>query len=204
MFVLSRIFGAFFFSLKGALLFPVFAQKSGLDFNKKGIKLKETGGKTHLVKYYADNRKLFKIPVFILLDADGKDIIDELNDILEKKDEVYLIQKGEIEDILPHSLIVRAVNNNYSMEATITEDDLRNVFHVLPTDSLIEARQKINEVISNDDFLYQYFHKDPLVWELKEFTPGYWTVSVKDEKILTKKDLLELGYTEDDIAKSNR
>ena len=72
---------------------------------------------------------------------------------------------------------------------------------LLLIDSLIEARQKINEVISNDDFLYQYFHKDPLVWELKEFTPGYWTVSVKDEKILTKKDLLELGYTKEETAK---
>ena len=105
-------------------LFPVFAEKSGFQFSQNGIKLKSAGGKTHLVKYYAEVRKLFKIPIFILLDADGKDITDELNDILEPKDRVYLISKGEIEDILPHSLIIKAINNYYLMEATICENDL--------------------------------------------------------------------------------
>lgn len=105
-------------------LFPTFSKINAMDFAKYGIKLKSAGGKTHLLKYYAKVRKLLKIPVFILLDADGKDIIDELNNILEKKDKVYLIQKGEIEDILPHALIIKALNNFYSIEGSISEDDL--------------------------------------------------------------------------------
>lgn len=105
-------------------ILPVFAQKEDFDFEKNGIKLKSAGGKTHLLKYYAEIRKLLKIPVFILLDADGKDIIKELNGILEKKDSVYLISKGEIEDILPHELILRAINNYYSMQGAITKEDL--------------------------------------------------------------------------------
>ena len=105
-------------------ILPVFAQKEGIDFEQCGIKLKAAGGKTHLLKYYAQIRKLLKIPVFILLDADGNDIIDDLNNILEKKDGVYLISKGEIEDILPHELIIRAINNYFSMQGAITENDL--------------------------------------------------------------------------------
>lgn len=84
---------------------------------------------------------------------------------------------------------------------TITEDDLKNVFNVLPSDSLNEAKKKINEVISKDDFLYKYFHKDPLIWEIKEYTPGYWTVPVKEEKILNKEDLDKMGYTDSEIKK---
>ena len=105
-------------------ILPVFAEKTGFDFHKHGVKLKSAGGKTHLLKYYAEKRKLLKIPVFILLDADGIDIINDLNSILEKKDTVYLISRGEIEDILPHELILRAINNYYSMQGAITEEDL--------------------------------------------------------------------------------
>jgi len=105
-------------------LFPAFSKINAMDFSRYGIKLKSAGGKTHLLKYYAKVRKLLKIPVFILLDADGKDVIDELNNILEDKDKVYLIQKGEIEDILPHALIIKALNNFYSIEGSISEIDL--------------------------------------------------------------------------------
>lgn len=84
---------------------------------------------------------------------------------------------------------------------SITEEDLKNVFHVLPSDSVETAKKKINDIISQDEFLYKYFKKDPLIWELKEFTPGYWTVSVKEEKILTKQDLIDKGYSEEEIKK---
>lgn len=84
---------------------------------------------------------------------------------------------------------------------SITPEDLKDVFHVEPTDSVEIARKKINEVVSKDKFLYEYFHKDPLIWELKEFTPGYWTTPVKEEKILSKQDLINMGYSEAEISK---
>jgi len=105
-------------------ILPVFAKTIGMNFEQEGIKLKSAGGKTHLLKYYADIRKLLKIPVFILLDADGVDIIDELQNILETKDNVYLIEQGEIEDILPHQLIVKSINNYYSNLTSISLSDL--------------------------------------------------------------------------------
>ena len=83
----------------------------------------------------------------------------------------------------------------------ITEDTLENVYHVLPTDSVEEARKKIMEVVSTDDFLYKYFNKDPRTWEIKEFVPGYWTTPAKEERVLSREDLVELGYTDEQIGK---
>ena len=105
-------------------ILPIFAKEKGYDFEKCGIKLKAAGGKTQILKYYSQIRKLLKIPVFILLDYDGQDILDDLQNILETKDSVYLISKGEIEDILPHSLIIKSINNYYSMQGAIKEEDL--------------------------------------------------------------------------------
>ena len=85
---------------------------------------------------------------------------------------------------------------------TITEETLENIYHVLPTDSLEEARRKIMEVVSKDEFLYDYFHKDPRMWEIKEFTPGYWTVPTKEERILTRDELEEMGYSDREIKKT--
>ena len=84
---------------------------------------------------------------------------------------------------------------------SITEDTLRDVYHVLPTDSVEEARKKIMDVVSTDDFLYKYFHKDPRVWEIKNFEPGYWTTPAKEEHVLSKEEVEKLGYSEEEMKK---
>ena len=84
---------------------------------------------------------------------------------------------------------------------SITEETLRNVYHVSPNDSLEEARKKIMDVVSKDDFLYKYFNKDPRVWEIRSFEPGYWTTPAKEDKILTKKQLKDLGYSSAELSK---
>ncbi len=83
----------------------------------------------------------------------------------------------------------------------ISEDDLKNVFHVEPTDSVEEARKKIIEVSSKDDFLYKFFHKDPMVWEIKGIDTGYWMVPTKIEKILGPDEIMDYGYDEDHLKK---
>ncbi len=105
-------------------IFPAFAQNEGFNFENYGIKLKAAGGKTQILKYYTDIRNLLKIPIFILLDADGTDILEDLNKILKSKDMVYLISKGEIEDILPHELILKTINNYYYLQGSINISDL--------------------------------------------------------------------------------
>ena len=84
---------------------------------------------------------------------------------------------------------------------TITEETLRDVYKVLPTDSLEEARKKIIDVVSTDEFLYEYFHKDPRTWELKCFEPGYWTTPAKEEKVIPRDELFKLGYSDKEIFK---
>ena len=84
---------------------------------------------------------------------------------------------------------------------SIDEDSLRNVFHVDPSDSLDVARRKIMDVVSQDDYLYKHFHKDPRFWEIKSFTPGFWTSIVKEEKILTKDEIRKKGFFEDELKK---
>ena len=64
-----------------------------------------------------------------------------------------------------------------------------------------EARKKIMEVVSKDEFLYEYFHKDPRSWEIKSFDPGYWTTPAKQDRVLSKDELKALGYTEEQISK---
>ncbi len=83
----------------------------------------------------------------------------------------------------------------------ITEDDLENKFNVLPSDSLETARKKIMDVVSTDEFLYDYFHKDPRIWEIKKFVPGFWTVPTKEEKILSRDEIKAKGYLEEDLNK---
>ena len=83
----------------------------------------------------------------------------------------------------------------------ITEESLRDVYHVDPSDSLEVARKKIMDVVSKDEFLYEYFHKDPMVWEIKSFEPGYWTTPAKEEKILTKDEIKKLGFSSEEMSK---
>jgi len=84
---------------------------------------------------------------------------------------------------------------------SITEDDLRNVYHVLPSDTEEEARKKIMDIVSKDEFLYKYFNKDPRIWEITSFIPGYWTTPAKEDRILTKDELLAKGFSDQEVGK---
>ncbi len=105
-------------------LLPVFAKYANMDFRRRGIKLKAIGGKNPILRFYTENKDLFKIPVFILLDADGVDIEKNLRSILKSKDTLYLIKSGEIEDTLPKFLILKALNNYYQNYGVVEEKDL--------------------------------------------------------------------------------
>ena len=105
-------------------ILPVFAEFAKKSFRYHGIKLKAIGGKNPILRFYTENKDLFKIPVFILLDADGIDIEKNLRSILKPKDTLYLIKSGEIEDTLPKALILKALNNYYQNYGNVEENDL--------------------------------------------------------------------------------
>ena len=102
------------------------------------------------------------------------------------------------------------LNMKFSVEVTdgikplksffsISEEALENVYHVLPSDSVDEARKKIIDVITKDDFLYKYFNKDPRIWELDKVETGFWTTPTKVETVLSKDDIKSLGYSDEEI-----
>lgn len=95
------------------ILLPKFAKKCGYDFNVNGVCVLGAGGKSKVSKTYLEYKNKLKIPVIILLDYDAKEIYLQIKKNLKKKDKIILINKGEFEDILPKSLIKRAINSSF-------------------------------------------------------------------------------------------
>lgn len=106
------------------ILLPVFAELCGYDFNKNGVKIIGAGGKNQVVKLYYKMAEELKLPMFVLLDKDAESNESSINTRLRKHDTVHLIDCGEFEDLLPRSLIIRTVNNEFKNFVSITQDDL--------------------------------------------------------------------------------
>ena len=95
------------------ILLPGFAKIYGYDFNRFGVHLISAGGKNQVAKLYCELKEELKIPVFILLDADAKQISEVIASVLRQHDVIYLIKHGEFEDIFPLTLIRRTINNSF-------------------------------------------------------------------------------------------
>lgn len=106
------------------ILLPEFARYCGYDFNKYGIKVIAAGGKNQVVKLYYQMSKELKIPIFILLDKDAQSNEETINTRLRNIDKVYLLNSGEFEDLLPKSLIVKTINNEFRNFLNVSEKDL--------------------------------------------------------------------------------
>lgn len=107
------------------ILLPKFALLCGFDFDKAGIHLISAGGKNQVVKLFYQLSNILKLPIFVLLDNDAEENYEELKPKLRKNDEVYIIKKGEFEDILPLNLIKRTLNRNFKEYFSIKLDELR-------------------------------------------------------------------------------
>lgn len=116
------------------ILLPKLAKICGLDFYKKGIYLISAGGKNQVVKLFYQFTEILKLPIFVLLDSDAGENYKEIKPKLRKGDAVYVIEKGEFEDVLPLSLVKRALNKHFKEYFTIGLDDLRKpepMVHIL-------------------------------------------------------------------------
>ncbi len=107
------------------ILLPVFADKLGNNFNKKGIYIVGAGGKSKSPSLYLEIKNKLNIPIVLLFDLDAKEICNILEDILQKKDKYILIEKGEFEDILSINLIKRTLNNEYEPATPLSVEDLK-------------------------------------------------------------------------------
>lgn len=108
------------------ILLPKFAKLAGFDFDKYGVKLLSAGGKNQVAKLYCELKDELKIPIFVLLDADANAIADSIYNVLRSIDEVYLINKGEFEDIFSLNLIKRTINHRFKNICESCVADFKN------------------------------------------------------------------------------
>lgn len=117
------------------ILLPVFARLLGYDFYAHGIQVIAAGGKNQVVKMYYKLSQELRIPIFVLLDKDAEDNINQIKPRLRDNDRIHLVSCGEFEDLLPKELIIRTVNSHFENFLAISEKDLNQD---LPTAKILE------------------------------------------------------------------
>lgn len=108
------------------ILLPAFSKYMGYDFYKEGIHIIAAGGKNQVVKMYYRLIDELNVPIFILLDKDAEENIRQIKPKLRLLDKIHLVSCGEFEDLLPKSLIVKTVNNEFKNFSSISEEDFDN------------------------------------------------------------------------------
>ena len=96
------------------ILLPEFAKLCGYNFEQHGVQVLSAGGKNQVVKLYYKLVDSLKLPIFILLDKDAKENLEEINPRLRKIDKIHLIDCGEFEDLLSLDLIKRTLEYELS------------------------------------------------------------------------------------------
>lgn len=119
-------------------LLPEFAKRCGYDFDKEGIYVLSAGGKNQVVKLYYKLVESLKLPIFVLLDKDAKENLEEIQPRLRDIDKIHLLDCGEFEDLLPIKLVERTLDY-----------ELKNI-------SMLE-KEKLNEDIPRVKFLEEVF-----------------------------------------------
>lgn len=119
-------------------LLPEFAKRCEYDFDKEGIYVLSAGGKNQVVKLYYQLVESLKLPIFVLLDKDAKENLEEIQPRLRDIDKIHLLDCGEFEDLLPIKLVEKTLDY-----------ELKNI-------SMLE-KEKLNEDIPRVKFLEEVF-----------------------------------------------
>ncbi len=113
------------------ILLPEFAKMCGYDFDREGIYMLSAGGKNQVVKLYYKLVDILKIPIFVLLDKDAKENLEEIKPKLRPIDKIHLLRCGEFEDLLPMELVKRTLyyelKNISLLESKMLEEDMPRV-----------------------------------------------------------------------------
>lgn len=98
------------------ILLPKYGDVLNCNFNKNGIYILATGGKSKVLSIYAELKYILNIPVFVLLDNDAEPVYNDVLSVIRPQDKAYLIKSGEFEDILSKDLIMQAFKEmNYDV-----------------------------------------------------------------------------------------
>lgn len=108
------------------ILLPEFAKFCDYDFDKNGIYVIPAGGKNQVVKLYYELLEVLRLPIFILLDKDAQENLEEIKIKLRKKDKVHILNCGEFEDLLPNNLINKAIESEFSNISIIEKNTFLN------------------------------------------------------------------------------
>ncbi len=113
------------------LLLEPICRLFGHDFNKLGIKVISAGGKNQVARKFYQMAEYTKLPFYILLDKDAYKIQELIKPKLRKIDTLYLIHKGEFEDIIPKNILLKTINyvhkNDYNCFFDDFNDDISMV-----------------------------------------------------------------------------
>ncbi len=127
------------------ILLPKFAELLNYNFDKNGVYVLGSGGKSKMPGLYAKLKKQVKIPILILLDNDASEVYSIIKKSILKKDRIILINNGEFEDIVSKNLIKRAFNkDNYDVEP-IRISDLNETKSMCENIKNIYKSRKIGE-----------------------------------------------------------
>ena len=127
------------------ILLPVFAKCIGYDFYQKGIQVIPAGGKNQVVKMYYKLLEELKIPIYLLLDKDAEDNIQQINPKIRGIDKIHLVSCGEFEDLLPRNLIIKAMNKCFSNFASINNDDFDDSLSTVKNLEMIFKHKGVHE-----------------------------------------------------------
>ena len=105
------------------ILLPEFADLLGYNFDKNGVQLVSAGGKNQVVKLFYKYSDELKIPIFVLLDSDAEENSKEIESKLRKHDKIYRISAGEFEDILPKTLVEKALKYSIKNISDIPKEE---------------------------------------------------------------------------------
>ena len=155
------------------ILLPEFGKICGYDFDKEGIYVISAGGKSQVVKMYYKLVEDLKLPIFVLLDKDAKENLEEISPRLRKIDRIHLLECGEFEDLLPSDLVKRTIEYEFS-NISIIEQDLLNS---------VEPRTKVLEEFFRTRGMHE-FKKAEFAGMIKNHIKSMTDVSPEIEKII--------------------
>ena len=105
------------------ILLPVFSNILDVDFDKYGFHIISAGGKNQVVKAFYSYADILRLPIFVLLDNDAKENLEQIKPKVREIDKIHLVQSGEFEDLLPISLILRTLNNHLKNLSSVELSD---------------------------------------------------------------------------------
>ncbi len=107
------------------ILLGKFSRICGYDFKENGAYIIPAGGKNQVARKYYEMIEEFQLPIFILLDSDATETKELINPKLRKKDEIYIIKKGEFEDIVPIKIIINSLNKRFKNDHKCSVKDFQ-------------------------------------------------------------------------------